>query len=55
MGKGKFLLITDEMYEKVEKWRKILRKSNNNMLFSTELMKKTPKLSKTRFDFIPEK
>lgn len=46
MGKGKFLLITDEMYEKVEKRRKILRKSNNNMLFSTELMKKTPKLSK---------
>lgn len=44
MGKGKFLLITDKMYEKVEKRRKILRKSNNNMLFSTELMKKTPKL-----------
>lgn len=55
MGKGKFLLITDEMYAKVEKWMKILRKPNNNMLFSTELMKKTPKLSKTKFDFIPKK
>lgn len=55
MGKGKFLLITDEMYAKVEKWMKILRKSNNNVLFSTELMKKTPKISKNRFDFIPEK
>lgn len=55
MGKGKFLLITDKMYAKIEKWAKILRKSNNNMLFSTELMKKTPKISKNKFDFIPEK
>jgi hypothetical protein len=45
------LLSTD----KIKEWRKILRKSNNNKLFSTELMKKTPKISKNRFDFIPEK
>lgn len=46
MGKGKFLLMTDEMYAKIEKWTKILRKSNNNMLFSTELMKKRQKFLK---------
>jgi hypothetical protein len=45
------LLSTDEMKE----WRKILTKSNNTMLFSTELMKKTPKISKNRFDFVPKK
>ena len=45
------LLSTDEIKE----WRKVLTKSNNNMLFSTELMKKTPKFSKTKFDFIPKK
>lgn len=44
------LLSTDEMKE----WRKILTKSNNTMLFSTELMKKTPKISKNRFDFVPK-
>ena len=43
----------EEIEEKF--WYKGFRKSNGNAIFSTKLMKKAPKFSKSRFDFIPRK
>lgn len=51
----KDILFNDEEKAKEKEWYKAFRKSNGNAIFSTELMKKAPKISKNRFDFIPKK
>lgn len=55
----KDILFNDEEKAKAKakekEWYKAFRKSNGDAIFSTELMKKAPKISKSRFDFIPKK
>lgn len=53
----KDILFNDEEKAKAKEkeWYKAFRKSNGDAIFSTELMKKAPKIFKSRFDFIPKK